>query len=228
MGIARRGLAGLIAAMLLAVLAQSVAGADVGLAIGTKLYFVGGGSCSLGFFASNDQGARMAVTAGHCADDAGQEVVSENGNPIGFVGYWVPDDLPNGLFGVSVIRLYKNTYTADAYFQKYGNPSVGDYVKKYGARTDKTEGRITEITIEPDHPRFSRMEATLVNLPGDSGSAWVGSSDEGPKLLGLNVGFTKRADGGYGFALGFPISSLIKLVRINSDTWGEGFIPVGP
>lgn len=221
-------LAGVVAMVVVAGMTAPVANARVGLTIGSKLYFVGGGSCSLGFFATNDEKVRLAVTAGHCADDASQEVVSQNGSPIGFVGFWMPDNLPAGLFGVSVIRLYNNTYTADAYFPKYGNPSVGDYVKKYGARTDKTEGNITEIEIDPDYPRYSRMEATMVGLPGDSGSAWVGSSTAGPKLLGLNVGHTVRRDGGYGYAIGFPISSLIKLVRTKSDSWGQGFIPVGP
>ena len=132
-------------------------------------------------------------------------------------------------FGITLIKLSKNTYTADAYFTTFGNPSVGDYVKKYGERTAKTEGKITKISVDPDSARHARMESTLVNLPGDSGSAWVGTGDDGgPMLLGLNIGFTKRADGGYGFAVGYPIRQLVELVRNGSEKWGPGFIPVGP
>ena len=49
----------------------------------------------------------------------------------------------------------------------------------------------------------------------------------GPILLGLNVGHTNRADGGYGLAIGFPINSLVALVRKTSPLWGPGFTPTG-
>lgn len=200
--------------------------ATVGLVPGMKI-FIGNGSCSLGFLATNNDHARLAVTAGHCADDIDQQVSSDSGVRIGEVVYHMPDDMKNGAYGATVIHLYKNTYTSDAYFAVFGNPSVGDYVKKYGARTAKTEGKITSIETDTDNPRYSEMESTLVDLPGDSGSAWVGNSTEGPKLVGLNIGYTTRRDGGYGFAIGFPIRSLIALVKIRSKNWGQGFIPEG-
>ena len=228
MGKIRLAFSVLLAALLCtAVSPMPTAGAGVGLVPGTKLVFAGGGSCSLGFLATNDDGARLGVTAGHCADYVDQEVVSENGNPIGHVVHLSADDLPRGLFGVALIELYSNTYIADAYFTQFGNPSVGDYVKKYGARTEKTDGKITDIHIDREYPSLSRMESTLVDLPGDSGAAWVGNGTDGPKLLGLNIGFTHRSDGGYGVALGFPIRSLIALVKALSPNWGVGFIPVG-
>lgn len=199
----------------------------MGLEPGTKIY-IGNGSCSLGFLATNTAGTRLAVTAGHCADDTGQKVVSEKGNPIGTVCHHTPDETSKGVFGVTLICLSSNTYTADAYFTKYGDPDVGDYVKKYGARTEKTDGKITKIDTYSGHPWNSRMESTMVGLPGDSGAAWVGNSGgKGPKLLGLNIGHTIRSDGGYGFSYGFPISSLIALVKQNSPKWGPGFIPAG-
>ncbi|MBN7459215.1 hypothetical protein I3U64_03510 [Mycobacteroides abscessus subsp. abscessus] len=192
------------------------------------MYFVGGGSCSLGFLATNSDRDRLAVTAGHCADGTGQEVVSENRNPIGHVVSWLADDISNDLFGVTLISLYDNTYTSDAYFSSFGNPGVGDYVRKYGARTDKTEGRITSISSNPDRARDSIMYSTMVSLEGDSGASWVGADDDGgAKLLGLNIGHTVRSDGGYGKAYGFPIRALISLIQRGSDVWGPGFIPVG-
>jgi hypothetical protein len=115
----------------------------------------------------------------------------------------------------------------DGYFKQYGPPRSGDYVTKYGARTDKTDGTIVDVVIDPNFPELSRLSATLVGLPGDSGAAWVGNSDYGPKLLGINVGYTAGANGGYGEAVGFPINELIALLKENAPTLGRGFIPIG-
>ncbi|MFZ2240465.1 MAG: hypothetical protein WAV90_13185 [Gordonia amarae] len=225
-------LAGFTVASVMAVMTPALAEARVGLKPGTELniYRDNGkvSSCSLGFLATNDAGVRLAVTAGHCADGAGARVVSAKGNPIGQVVSHLTDDTANDIFGVTVIKLASNTYTSDAYFTKYGNPGVGDYVRKYGIRTDKTEGTITSISTSSKSPRVGRMESTMVSLSGDSGAAWVsGDGNGGAKLLGLNIGHTTRKDGGYGVAYGFPISSLVSLVRNGSDLWGPGFIPVG-
>ncbi|MHA3019639.1 hypothetical protein ACXPWS_05135 [Mycobacterium sp. BMJ-28] len=222
-----RALIALGVTTVIAVLAPPVVQAQVGLVPGTELN-IGAHGCSLGFIATNDNGDRLAVTAGHCADEPDQRVYSHDGTLIGTVAHLTPDDFDNRSYGVTLILLSRNTYTQDAYFTKFGNPEVGDYVKKYGIRTNKTEGTITSIATNPDYPWRSRMESTLVGLPGDSGAAWVGNSDAGPKLLGLNLGFTTRPDGGYGFALALPIRSLIALVKRNSPKFGQGFIPVGP
>ena len=224
----RRTFTAMLAAMLWVSLGpMPTAGAAVGLVPGTQLFFRGGGSCSLGFLATNADGDRLAVTAGHCAAGVEQRVVSKNGNPIGRVVHHTPDKTASEVYGVTLIQLSRNTYTADAYFTEFGNPSIGDFVKKYGARTEKTSGKVTDISFVPDSPRLSSMRSTMVTLPGDSGAAWVGGGDSGPKLVGLHIGSTKRADGGFGYALGFPIRSLIALVKKNSPSWGPGFIPVG-
>jgi hypothetical protein len=227
MGVKRRLLTTAAAATLLATLTAPTASAGVGLSPGTELH-IGDRVCSLGFLATNAAGTRLAVTAGHCADDTDQKVYSHNHNLIGVVCHHTPDHTKDGTFGVTLICLSSGTYTADAYFTTYGDPSVGDYVKKYGERTDKTEGKITSIHTDPHNPARSQMKSTLVGLPGDSGSTWVGGGHKGPKLLGLNIGHTTRPDGGYGYAFGFPINSLITLVKQNSPKWGPGFIPIGP
>ena len=228
MGRGRAAAAAAAAFMFVAASPMPTAAASVGLAPGTKLFFRGGGECSLGFLATNAAGDRLAVTAGHCANDVDQEVLSEHGNRIGWVAHHTPDKIAAGVYGVTLINLSGNTYTADAYFTQFGNPSVGDHVAKFGARTDKTEGTVVDISVDPDHPWRSQMESTLVGLPGDSGSAWVGDGAKGPVLVGLNIGHTIRKDGGYGFAIGFPIRSLIAVVKANSPHWGPGFTPVGP
>lgn len=198
--------------------------AEVGLTVGSKLSMGSGGACSLGFFARNNDGARLAVTAGHCAEGGGEKVYSEK-TLIGAVGYWMPDDSDG--FGVTVIALNKNARIHDAYFSAFGNPEKGDYVKKYGIRTDKTEGKITKVSVNTDSVQKSVMLSTMISLPGDSGSAWVGNNDDGATLYGLNVGHVNRDDGGYGYARGFPIRQLIELVQARSKNWGQGFKPIG-
>jgi len=199
----------------------------VGLRPGSALD-IGNYECSMGFLATNDAGERLAVTAGHCAQNVGQQVHSHDGTLIGEVVQHIPDDFDHESFGVTVIRLSANTYTADAYFTSFGNPEVGDGVTKYGVRTDKTDGKVTTVDISPERPGHSLMESTLVGLPGDSGAAWFSDAGKGPKLLGLNIGYTKRADGGYGFAFGIPIDSLIALIKQNSPELEAGFMPVSP
>ncbi len=223
---ARRVWVGFGIAALLGMLSPPAAQARVGLAPGTELH-INGSMCSLGFIATNNDGDRLAVTAGHCATGTGQRVISAKGNPIGTVVSHLGDDMDSRVYGVALIQLSDNTYTADAYFTKFGNPGVGDFVKKYGARTEKTTGTVSAISVNAENPRVGVMYSTMVGLPGDSGSAWVGNGEDGPKLLGLNIGHTVRADGGYGEAIGFPIRSLIRLVQNGSDIWGPGFIPVG-
>lgn len=217
----------LVVMLLIGISSPAPAQARVGLMPGTMLHFVGGGSCSLGFLATNAVGDRLAVTAGHCPDSLEQKVVAADGTPVGRVVHYTPDDTDHDRFGVTLIQLYRNTYIADGYFARFGDPVVGEAVRKYGARTSKTMGKIVSVTEDPDDPRHSKMEATMVTLPGDSGSAWVGDSDDGPTLLGLHVGSTRRPDGGFGFAYGFPIRNLIEVVQERSPNWGVGFAPIG-
>ncbi len=215
------------AAVLLVGVSPAQAHCQVGLVPGSKLYFDGGGSCSLGFFATNGAGDRLAVTAGHCSDDVDQEVTTADGDPVGRVVYRAGDDMERELYGVTVIELDSSAYIADAYFRQSDDPVVGDVVEKFGARTDATSGKVVSVRINAEYPSKSQMESTLVGLPGDSGSAWVRGGSRGPILLGLNVGHTNRADGGYGLAIGFPINSLVALVRKTSPLWGPGFTPTG-
>jgi hypothetical protein len=78
---------------------------------------------------------------------------------------------------------------------------MGDYVKKYGVRTDKTEGMISSIDTDAEHPALTDGIDTR-RAARRQRAAWVGNSDgNGPKLLGLNMGHTVRSDGGYGYAL---------------------------
>lgn len=215
-----------LAAAFLGIVFPPLAHATVGLAPGIELD-IGEHRCSLGFLATNASGDRLAVTAGHCADDTEQKVYSASGDLIGIVAHHTPDDFTTNTWGVTLIALADNTYTDDAKFSSFGDPAVGDYVTKYGFRTDRTEGTIAAVNTDAKQPWNGTMTSTLVGLPGDSGAAWIGVQDGALKLLGLNIGYTTRPDGGYGMATGFPIRALVALVNRNSPAFGRGFIPVG-
>jgi hypothetical protein len=222
----RRVLTGLSATMLFALaLAPPASAASVGLAPGMEIR-TQTHTCTLGFFATNSAGKRLAVTAGHCANAPGERVYSHNRNLIGEVVSQHGDtDGPASGLGVAVIQLARSAYVADGFFATFSNPVVGDYVRKYGERSEGTYGQITDVVIDTDYPRRSIMHGTLIALPGDSGSPWYGP---GPTLYGITVGgFSQRSDNAYKGAYGFPIGALIQYVRGGSEVWGPGFTPVG-
>lgn len=224
-----RVLCAVVAMVLMSVLLAPSATARVGLTPGMKI-IIGNGSCTLGFLATNAAGDRLGVTAGHCADRTGEEVRSVKGNYIGRVVSHRGDSGTGGPpFGIALIQLGKSTYTHDAFFTKFGNPSVGDNVRKYGSRTEGTNGRITELTIDTERPRYSVMRSALITLPGDSGCPWYWSKDGNQVLYGMHIGsYTgTRSDGLLKEAYGFPIRSIVSYVREASDVWGPGFIPLG-
>lgn len=210
-----------------AVPAPIAAAAAVGLYPGMEIDFTDGGRCSLGFIATNDDGIRLGVTAGHCSDFLGQHVVSHDENPIGTVVSRAGDDVDSDHFGITLIQLDPTTYVQDAFFTKFRSPRVGEPVRKYGERTEGTNGLVTNVHYDDD-PTHSVMRSTVVILPGDSGSPWYRSSDDGPVLFGISIGnSTRRGDDAYLGGFGFPINSLIRYVRAESS-FGHGFTPVGP
>lgn len=71
------------------------------------------------------------------------------------------------------------------------------------------------------------MHSTVIILPGDSGSPWYRSSNDGPILFGISIGnSTRRDNDAYLGGFGFPINSLIRYAQTDS-TYGRGFTPVG-
>lgn len=221
----------LVVAMMLASVAEAspmavAAPYGVGLYPGMEIDFQGGGRCSLGFIATNRWGARLGVTAGHCSNAVGQHVLSHNRYPIGVVLARADDALAAGRFGVTVIQLVNSAYIYNGFFARFRSPELGEPVRKYGERTEGTNGRITSV-YDGDDPTRSVMRSTVVALPGDSGAPWYRSSESGPVLFGITVGnSTRRQDDAYVGGFGFPINSLIRYVR-NGSKWGDGFIPVG-
>lgn len=112
------------------------AAARVGLSPGMELDFLGGGRCSLGFLATNGEGDRLGVTAGHCSDSLGQHVLSHNGNSIGTVVCRAGDNVDAYHFGITLIKLDPTTYIQDAFFTTFRSPDVGEPVRKFGERSE--------------------------------------------------------------------------------------------
>lgn len=210
-------------AVLAMVLVPSVARAATGkLVVGMSIN-IGGSRCSLGFFGTNDDGDRLAVTAGHCATDVDQVVTADNGVILGSVVGWRKDGTGgasiamNEQRGYTIIKIL-NTYSIEAFFKGIDSTvEVGEAVWKFGQRTDRTQGTITKIrTYDDGDPML--LESDVVVLAGDSGGPWVNSSQE---LVGLSSSGNQEDSGGAAGSQGQPISDVLRQVKKNK--WGAGF-----
>ncbi len=216
----------ILAAVPLMLLRPAEARAATGtLTVGMKV-IIGQHSCSLGFFGFNDREDRLAVTSGHCADDADQKVYAKNGVQIGTVVSHLDDsDDPTTPIvrsrGYTVIRLFDD-FSLDVFFTAIGTARTGDGVAKYGSRTGKTYGRITHTHYDKDRPDLSTLVGNVIILSGDSGSPWY---SHGPTLIGMSAsGSYEDGDGADdGDSQAQPIRSVVTLIRENASIWGQGF-----
>jgi hypothetical protein len=194
---------------------------DVGMPIN-----IGEHRCSLGFFGLNNRGDRLAVTAGHCSDQIpDQPVYADNGVQIGQAVAW-KQDAENGdgklvgSRGYTVFLVY-DRFSLDPFFTDV-NTSLknGAYVSKYGGRTDKTNGRVTDLTAVPNRPDLDLIKSDLVQLPGDSGCPWY---INGPAIAGIGSSGDQESDGGDAGSQAQPIQAVIDMIRMNSTTWDNDF-----
>lgn len=214
----------LIAAMAVAVLSPTpVAHASVDMAVGMPIW-VGGHKCSLGFFGTDSSLDRLAITAGHCSESVNDAVTNDQGDKLGEVVARMGDaaNADGGLTGsrgYTVIYVYDD-YSIEPFFADVGSISTGDYVTKVGWRSGKTSGKITDIKNNASHPDLEVMWSDMVQLPGDSGSAWYTS---GPTLVGMGSSGDQEQRGGGAGSQAQPIASVIDLIRKNAGKWGSGF-----
>lgn len=209
------------------------AAASVGLYPGMPIKRANGYTCSLGFFASNDDNRRLAVTAGHCSAEPDEVLYSKNNNPIGQV-VSRRNDPPDGdgadaYVGYTLLLLNDSTHTADVKFSGgYRSPEKGEWIRKYGERSEETPGKITSVYYKyaDDRPETSTIYSNIIVLSGDSGCPWFTTDDSGrPVLLGITIGSFTKSDGTYVKAWGAPINSLVRYIRKESPKWGSGFTP---
>lgn len=182
--------------------------------------------CTLGFFGLNSRDDRLAVTSGHCSDQVpDQYVYTDRGVRIGKVVAWKRDVEDSdgriiGARGYTVIALYK-TFSLEPYFTATSRYlEEGDYVTKYGERTGKTSGRITQVNIVEGHPALSLVHSNMVQLPGDSGCPWV---TKGRTLVAMGSSGNQERAGGDAGSQAQPIGAVIDMIRDNPTVWGDDF-----
>lgn len=217
-----------VLALLAAVLVVLPARASGLLTVGMGID-IGDGTCSLGFFGSNSQGDRLAVTAGHCANAAGEDVYNTSGDHIGQVASWLDDggsghsisnDDPRGF----TIILIDDQWSIEPFFADAEDPDVGDPISKFGERTGKTNGTVTTLVNQNDPPAYRIMEATMVVLGGDSGSPWYYSNSRGdPVLAGMSSSSDFERDTATASSQAQTINGLYKLISNSGSRWTNGF-----
>lgn len=210
----------LVAGLTLAPEAQ----ARIDLAVGMPIE-IGNHRCTLGFFGFNAREDRLAVTSGHCSDQVPNEgVYAENGAKIGEVVAWKPD-LENedgkliGARGYTVIGLY-DRFSLEPYITGVSSVEKGDYVTKFGQRTGKTSGYVTSVKTVEDRPDLALVKSNMVQLPGDSGCAWV-TGDR--YIVGMGSSGNQERQGGDAGSQAQPIGAVIDMIRDNGSVWGDGF-----
>lgn len=189
------------------------------LAVGMEIV-IGSHSCSLGFFAFNQENDRLAVTAGHCADDINQAVYSRNRVEMGTVVSHMreSDSLePVRSRGYTLIRLYDN-FDIEVFFAGVADAMNGDLVTKFSARSGETIGRITDVDNN-----CSLAEQTIIGsvvaIAGDSGSPWYTA---GPKLVGITASSRYATGGGDDDgSQAQPVGALVNLIRQYAQPWGS-------
>lgn len=187
---------------------------------------IGRHKCTLGFFGLNSRDDHLAVTSGHCSDQIpDQYAYAGRGVRIGKVVAWKRDaensagDL-TGVRGYTVIALYK-TFSLEPFFtDTTRHLEVGDYVTKYGERTGKTKGRITEVSTVEGRPDLSLVYSNMVQLPGDSGCPWV---TNGRTLVAMGSSGNQEREGGDAGSQAQPIGAVIDMIRKNPTVWGDDF-----
>lgn len=217
--------AAVCAAVCAAMLPVPAAWATAELSVGMPID-IGQHRCTLGFFATNDQEDRLAVTAGHCSDYiVGQGVYAKNGAKIGVVVAW-KEDVENtagrlrGSRGYTVFLVH-DKFSIDPFFTGVSRSvAEDDYVSKYGQRTGETHGYLTKVTTVPDRPDLDLLKSNMVQLAGDSGGPWYKS---GPTIIGIASSGNMEREGGDADSAAQPIGAVLDLVRENSTQWGEGF-----
>jgi hypothetical protein len=176
-----------------------------GIVIGTK-------SCTLGFFGTNADHRRLAVTAGHCADGIGQAVRDSSGHRIGRVVAHADDSATaRGPFGATVIAL-SNSVQKTTDVRKIGVPTAGTSVVQDGARSGASRGTVT-VT------RSGVLRSTAAGQPGDSGAPWTNARTG--TLYGITVGGSPTG------TYAAPIKSVVERIRAAFPRWGAGFRVVG-
>ncbi|TXI55931.1 hypothetical protein [Mycolicibacter arupensis] len=169
---------------------------------------IGKKACTVGFFGTNSDHRRLAVTAGHCATGIGQSVRDGDGHRIGrVVAHAADSPTARGPFGATLIAL-SNSVQKSSDVRKIGVPSVGTDVVQDGSRSGRSRGTVTVN-------RSGVLRSTASGQPGDSGSPWTNSRTG--TLYGITVGGSPRG------TYAAPIRAVVQRIRDVFPQWGKGF-----
>jgi len=148
--------------------------------------------CTLGYAASNREGERLAVTAGHCgADRIGQPVYDRYHRTLGHYIAARPDQLSKREYGYALIALHPaarvSSHITPAFaLTRQAHGSAGDEVCIIGTTSGVRCSTIATIT-----DTFGVVRPALTTA-GDSGGPVVRMSDRA--IIGIHIGHNPDAD----------------------------------
>ncbi len=201
------------------------------LTAGQEIVLESGGTCSIGFFATNADHDLLAVTAGHCVEGVGEEVRTMRGDELGEVVAWEPDggsangsidnDDPRGYTVIAVEGNWRHRPAFDA----VADPHVGDTIYKSGRTSGDTVGTVTALINADAAPQYRLIDAELVVLPGDSGGPWYVENADGDLVLaGISSSSSfQSTTPDRASAQAQPIEGLYELITASDSEWTDGF-----
>jgi hypothetical protein len=224
----RAAAAAAVATSITALITAPPVTARVNLAVGMPIQ-IGQHRCSLGFFGHNGRADALAVTAGHCSDTVDQHVQTESGVTIGAVVSRQDDaeDARGGLSGsrgYTLVAINPRLSVEPFFAATSSSVAPGTPVTKYGERTGKTSGHITDIVDSAENrPDLTLLESDMVQIAGDSGCPWYTSGSSGPVLIGLASSGNQARLGGSAGSQAQPITAVIDMIRTDPSVWRDNF-----
>ncbi|OKH64788.1 hypothetical protein EB74_08640 [Mycobacterium sp. SWH-M5] len=140
--------------------------------------------CTLGYTARNAEGARLAITAGHCGT-LGATVYDAARRPIGRYIAVQPDNMDTHTYGYAIIEIRPNvaltpSLTPAFAIQRQAHPNTGDEVCMFG-----TTSGMRCSTVETVTNTAGTLNGSL-STGGDSGGPVIRMRDRA--LVGIVIG----------------------------------------
>lgn len=192
----RRRFAGAIAGLLAV---AAVAGAPLAAseppyvaAPGMAVHHSDGTRCTLGYTATNREGSRLAVTAGHCgAGRLGEVIYDRYRRPLGRYVAARGDNIPARTYGYALIALRPGVHPTAALSSRTaitgtGAAAVGEAVCIFAVATGSTCSTVAAVTDTYG------IIADSISDGGDSGGPVIRAADGA--LVGIVIGHSDRAN----------------------------------
>lgn len=178
---------------------------------GMALHHSDGTRCTLGYTATNREGIRLAVTAGHCgAGRLGDVVYDRYRRPLGRYVAARGDNIPARTYGYALIALAPDVHPTAAVSSRTaiattGAAQIGEAVCIFGVATGSTCSTVAAVTDTYG------IIADSISDGGDSGGPVIRASDGA--LVGIVIGHSDRAN-----STSFqPIADSLARMRIDGE-----------